>query len=239
MSPDRTLLLVTPRAAWQTIVRQTDTSTAEKLSRVGGTRRVDLSEALDTNDVAAVQYHLPPGAQFPSGLHAHADQSETFLVLTGSVVFETVTSGREHTPPPPEHTPPPGATVRSLPRDQQCHREVTVTAGEAVRFDPGEFQTGHNAADSPASVLAVGAPRETDDVRFPQSCPECDHPTVRLDTAGGLEFDCPNCRATHSPRSCPACEDSQMQFRLDESSVVVRCRSCQATVPDGIEREGR
>ncbi len=225
-------------------MRQTDTSTAEELPRVGGTRRVDFSAALDTDEVAVVQYHLPPEAQLPGGLHAHVDQSETFLVLAGSVVFETITSASEHTPPPehtlpPGHTPSSGATVRSLPRDQQCHREVTVTAGEAVRFDPGEFQTGHNAADSPASVLAVGAPRETDDVRFPQSCPECDHPTVRLDTAGGLEFDCPNCRATHSPRSCPACEDSQMQYRLDESSVVVRCRSCQATVPDGIEREGR
>lgn len=51
--------------------------------------RRDLSDPLDTADVAINHYRLPPGERL-AGLHAHADQEELFVVLGGAVTFETL-----------------------------------------------------------------------------------------------------------------------------------------------------
>jgi len=108
-----------------------------------GSDRRGLSDPLGTTDVAINHYRLGPGEGFPAGLHAHMDQEEVFLVLDGEASFETMDG------------------------------EVTVGSGEAIRFSPGEFQSGRNASGSELTAVAIGAPRETEDVRIPVDCPDC------------------------------------------------------------------
>lgn len=135
------------------------------------TDRRDLTPPLNTSDVAVVHYALAPGERFSGSVHAHMDQEEVFIVLSGEVTFETRSGG------------------------------VSVAAGEAIRFAPGEFQSGHNAGDSEAVALALGAPRDTDDVRIDRipmldkdvSCPDCDHDHMR---AADGRLVCPECGTT-------------------------------------------
>ncbi|WP_435346855.1 cupin domain-containing protein [Haloarchaeobius sp. HRN-SO-5] len=184
-----------------------------------GERR-GLSGPLGTTDVACNHYRIPPGEGFPSGLHAHADQEEVFLVLDGEATFETY--GLE------------GDDLAVEGRDgngqQRLGREVTVSAGEAVRFAPGEFQSGRNDGDDVLVAVALGAPRDSADVRFPLPCPECDHADVRLDPAGGEPaFVCPACDAVRIPEPCPTCGGEDMRVVLDAGlQVAVACRGCGA-----------
>lgn len=167
----------------------------------GGSRR-SLSAALSASDVAINHYRFPPGTGFPGGLHAHADQEEVFVVLAGAATFETLAG------------------------------EVGVRAGEVIRFPPGEFQSGRNDADADADLvaLAVGAPRESEDVRLPFPCPDCGDGDLRLVTGGdGVTFECPGCGAGHVPGPCPDCGGTDLAATLDEvEDPVVRCRDCGA-----------
>jgi len=185
----------------------------------GGTRAV-LGDALGTDNVALNRYRLPPGKGFPSGLHAHYDQAEVFVVLEGEAVFE--------------HLPP----VESWDDDDPTGREVTVAASESVRFAPGEFQTGRNPASADADLvaLALGAPRGTEDVRIPAGCPDCDGRTLRLGTGGdAFTLDCPECTASFTPAPCPDCESHDLGMHLDsDGDPVSRCVDCGSeyeTVP--------
>jgi len=144
------------------------------------TDRRSLTGPLNASNVAVVRYVLDPGERFSGAVHAHADQEELFLVVSGTAVFETEDG------------------------------DVTVDAGEAVRFAPGEFQSGRNASDDPVVAFAIGAPRESDDVRVSRvpvlddadvSCPECGRDDMRLADADGdrnADFVCPDCDATLS-----------------------------------------
>jgi len=124
--------------------------------------RRGLSDPLGATDVAVNHYRLDPGERFSGGLHAHMDQEEIFVVIEGEATFET-----------------PDELVR-------------VSAGEAVRFAPGEFQSGKNNGDE--TVVALGAPRDSEDVRIPQECPECGHDNVRAIPADdGFDLRCPEC----------------------------------------------
>jgi len=107
--------------------------------------RASLSEELGTAAVAINRYRLRPGEGLPGGLHTHLDQEEVFVVLDGTVRFETLAE------------------------------PAVVDAGEAVRFAPGEYQTGANDGDSTAVVLAIGAPNGSDELWVPLDCPGCDH----------------------------------------------------------------
>lgn len=152
-----------------------------------------LANSLDATDLALNRYRIPPGEGFPSGLHAHGDQEEVFVVLSGEATFETLDSEREDA------------------------REVAVGEGEAVRFAPGEYQTGRNGGDAELVALALGAPRETEDVRIPFHCPKCGHGYLRPDADdGGVTLDCPDCGAENVPQGCPDC-GSEMRVALDES----------------------
>ncbi len=95
-----------------------------------------LTDALATEHVAINRYVLAPGERFSGSVHAHMDQEEVFLVLAGEATFET----REE--------------------------EVIVGASEAIRFSPGEFQSGRNDGDRRLEAIAIGAPRDSDDVRI-------------------------------------------------------------------------
>jgi len=163
--------------------------------------RESLSDALGTTDVAIERYRLTPGEGLPSGLHTHLDQEEVFLVLDGTVTFETLSA------------------------------PVVVDAGEAVRFGPGEYQTGANEGESPATVLAIGAPKESEAVRVPLDCPDCGHRGLSPGWVDGeVLLGCPECGAEHRTRGCPECERAEMTVTSGEKEgeTVVVCPDCGA-----------
>jgi len=166
--------------------------------------RQSLADALGTTDVAINRYRLPPGEGLPSGLHAHLDQEEVFVVLDGTVTFET--------PSEP----------------------LVVDAGEAVRFAPGEHQTGRNAGESPATVLAIGAPAESEAVRVPLDCPDCGHRGLSPEWDDGALLVCPDCGGEHRTRGCPACERTEMEVAAgaNDGETVVVCPDCGAERPE-------
>jgi uncharacterized cupin superfamily protein len=169
-----------------------------------------LSEELETEGLAINYYELAPGDGLPGGLHAHMDQEEVFVVLDGEATFETLDG------------------------------DVTVTEGELVRFEPGEFQWGTNASDDRLVVLAVGAPRGTEDVRIPVDCPECGHSSLRLDSGERLAFSCPGCGAERVPRACPSCGRRELRVTAgDGARTRVACRSCGAAYDSPPLRSGR
>lgn len=168
-----------------------------------GIDRHGLSDPLGTTDVAINHYRIAPGEGFPGGLHAHMDQEEVFIVLEGKATYETMAG------------------------------EIVVKAGEAIRFSPGEFQSGKNESDSELVLLALGAPRDTEDIRIPVACPECDHVDMRLVvTEDESTFVCPDCNAERIPQGCPECGRDEMRMVLnEETKPVVACPDC------GLERE--
>ncbi|WP_254272991.1 cupin domain-containing protein [Haloarcula marina] len=102
-----------------------------------------LSSALDTTELAMNYYELAPGETFGLGYHRHPEQEEVFYVQSGTATFETEDG------------------------------DVTVEAGEAVRFAPGEWQLGRNDGDERVVALALGAPREANDTEMVRECPDC------------------------------------------------------------------
>jgi mannose-6-phosphate isomerase-like protein (cupin superfamily) len=188
-----------------------------------GVDRRGLSGPLDTDGVAINRYRIPPGEGFPSGLHTHADQEEVFVVLDGAATFETL-PGRD-----PDGPNGSGAGSRG-PDDPQTDHEVTVAAGEAVRFAPGEYQSGYNRGDDDLVALAIGAPRETTDVRVPVRCPGCGEADFALDAAGDrLAFRCPDCGTERVPATCPDCGSDALTLALDDGgAVVAACDGCGA-----------
>jgi len=128
--------------------------------------RRGLSDPLGTTDLALNRYRLDPGERFSGGMHAHMDQEEVFVILEGEATFETMNG------------------------------EVTVSEAEVIRFAPGEFQSGKNDSDGEVVAFAMGAPRDSEDVRLPQNCPECGHDNVRaIPGDDGFDLQCPDCGA--------------------------------------------
>jgi uncharacterized cupin superfamily protein len=167
-----------------------------------GVLRRQLSEPLRTEAVAVNHYRVPPGEELPSGLHTHCDQEELFLVLAGEAAFETLQAG-----------------------------VVTVEAGAAIRFAPGDYQSGLNDGDVELELVAIGAPKQTVDTRIPFRCPACGGQGLRLDSGpDGLAFICPECGAVHQPAPCPACGADDLRATLNESAApVAACRDCGAS----------
>jgi len=161
--------------------------------------RASVGAALGAEGFALNRYRLPPGKGLPSGLHTHLDQEEVFVVLSGELRFETLEG------------------------------DVTVGEGEAIRFAPGEYQTGANVSESETVVLAVGTPRESEEVRVPLDCPDCGEtglePNWRDDE---VVLDCPACGAGHRTRGCPACDRPEMKVAPDDGGTVVVCPDCGA-----------
>jgi len=128
--------------------------------------RRGLSAPLGTTDLALNRYRLDPGERFSGGMHAHMDQEEVFVIVAGEATFETMDG------------------------------EVTVGEGEVIRFAPGEFQSGKNDSDGEIVAFAMGAPRDSEDVRVPQDCPECGHDNMRaIPGDDGFDLQCPECGA--------------------------------------------
>jgi mannose-6-phosphate isomerase-like protein (cupin superfamily) len=150
-----------------------DEVTAEPHPMGVNTERRPLSDVLGTEHVAIVHYELKPGEQFSAGLHAHHDQEEVFVVLSGTATFEHGERGESST---------------------------TVEGGEAIRFAPGEFQCGRNESDGPVVGLAIAAPgrrHDWDEIESPAPCEECGTVTghgVRAPD-GGMVIYCLDCGA--------------------------------------------
>jgi uncharacterized cupin superfamily protein len=51
--------------------------------------------------------------------------------------------------------------------------EVGVGAGEAVRFEPGEWQRGWNRTDDRVVALAFGAPQDSGETDIERECENC------------------------------------------------------------------
>jgi len=179
-----------------------------------GVERCRLGDSLGTTGLALVRYRLAPGEGLPSGLHAHADQEEVFYVLAGTATFEFL----------------PALVDTGTGTDERSGSELTVRAGEAVRFAPGEFQSGRNGADRPLDLLALAAPRDSTDLRFPVDCPDCAHGELRLAARDdGPRFVCPACATTHRPTPCPNCGGEDLRVELGERTrTTVRCSDCEA-----------
>lgn len=107
-----------------------------------------LTDAIGATDVAINYYELEPGDSFAFAYHSHSVQEELFYVQAGTATFETEDG------------------------------DVSVEAGELIRFGPGEFQRGWNRGDEPVVALAIGAPLEYGDVPKLRHCPECDDETT-------------------------------------------------------------
>lgn len=168
---------------------------------LGACTRHELGEALGTTAVAINFYRIEPGGGLPAGLHAHFDQEEVFIVLAGTAVFETFDGA------------------------------VTLGAGEAIRFAPGEFQSGRNPGETAVELLALGAPKDTEDIRIPCSCPECTAPSLRLSFGDQLTFVCPECAASRVPADCPSCDSPALQIHAagDGTDTETVCQDCGAT----------
>ncbi|WP_306055727.1 cupin domain-containing protein [Natronococcus wangiae] len=107
-----------------------------------------ISRALGTTDLAMNYFELAPGESFGYAYHRHNDQEEVFYLQTGTATFETESG------------------------------EIEVDSGEAIRFAPGEFQLGRNQSDERVAALALGAPRDTEDIEYLLDCSECGERTV-------------------------------------------------------------
>lgn len=108
-----------------------------------------LTDRLGATDVAINHYELAPGESFTISPHAHPEQEEVFLVVDGEVTFET---------------------------DDE---PVVVGADEVLRVPPGTFQLGTNRAEEPATVFALGAPKEyASGGRWQFVCDDCETVTV-------------------------------------------------------------
>jgi uncharacterized cupin superfamily protein len=128
-----------------------------------------LTEPLGVTDLAINYYELEPGDSFAFAYHNHEVQEELFYIQSGTATFET------------ENGP------------------VTVTEGEIIRFDRGEFQRGWNWSDERVRALALGAPLEYGEQRKLQHCSECE-----------AETDC------------------QLERTDDETAVIAYCERCGA-----------
>jgi uncharacterized cupin superfamily protein len=123
-------------------------SLADQESRMGpATASHPLTDVLGLANVAVNYYELDPGDSFAYGFHAHADQEEVFYIQEGTVTFRTQDG------------------------------DVTVDAGELVRFGPGEYQRGVNEHDDRVIALALGAPQDAGATEILRVCEECDAET--------------------------------------------------------------
>ena len=136
----------------------------DEVESAGPTNATRLTDALDAENLAVNYYDLAPGERFSGGMHTHLDQEELFVVTEGEATFET---------PEDDHV---------------------VSAGEAIRFAPGEYQTGVNDGDEPVRAYALGAPRDSEEVRVPQKCSNCGHGSMAFVNADeGPRLECPDC----------------------------------------------
>ncbi|OAQ52426.1 cupin [Natrinema mahii] len=137
--------------------------------------RRPISDALGFTDFAMNYFELEPGESFSGGMHTHHDQEEVFYVQDGTATFDTEEG------------------------------EVIVDAGEVIRFEPGDFQTGYNDTDEQVVGFAFGAPKSKHDWDQLESlvyCQECEEEIghgLELTDEGSFRLTCTECGNTFVP----------------------------------------
>jgi mannose-6-phosphate isomerase-like protein (cupin superfamily) len=112
-------------------------------------QKLEIDEAVDATEFGVNIYQADPGEQIPWGYHRHPDHEELFLVLDGTLKFET-----------PDGSYTVGADeVFFVPRDHS-HRARAV-------------------GDTSTRVIAIGAPKAHDDAIIEEECPNCGEVTRR------------------------------------------------------------
>lgn len=102
-----------------------------------------LTDVLGLTNAAINYYELDPGDSFAFGYHTHENQEEVFYVQAGTVTFRTADG------------------------------PVEVSAGELIRFGPGEYQRGVNEGEDRVRALAIGAPRDAGETEILRECETC------------------------------------------------------------------
>ncbi|MFB6106473.1 MAG: cupin domain-containing protein [Halobacteriaceae archaeon] len=121
---------------------------SEQESRMGPADvEAPLTDVLGLTHSAINYYELDPCESPAYGYHAHESQEEVFYVVEGELTFRT------------------------------AEGDVAVSAGELVRFGPGEYQRGVNEGDDRVRVLAVGAPQEAGETDVRRHCASCEAET--------------------------------------------------------------
>lgn len=146
------------------------------------TVRNSITGAVGAEDVAVTYYELAPGEAFSAGLHTHHDQEEMFYVTAGTATFQVGTE----------------------------REEVLVGSGEAIYFDPGEFQTGINQSDEEVAGLAISAPGHR------HEWSECD-----------ALLDCEEC-GEETRWTCS--EDGSGDWATQDIDIMVTCQECGDTI---------
>lgn len=162
-----------------------------------GQSKHPIGDELGTTALMINHYRIQPGEGLPGGVHAHEQQEEVFVVRAGTATFETLDG------------------------------PVVVGAGEAIRFGPGEFQSGENRGSTTLDVLAIGAPKESGRPLFPFDCPECDADVLQMSESG--QFACTECAFAATPAPCPECGHEELQATVtDPPETAAVCQECGA-----------
>lgn len=131
------------------------------------TAKREVDEALGIDSFGFNVYTVAPGEQIPWGRHYHPRHEEVFYVLEGTLTVET-----------------PSASL-------------VVEAGEAIAIPPGQPNRAHNDSEDVVRLVAVGAPKETDEAVIEERCPSCDEVTERRserrDGGGTVVLFCTGC----------------------------------------------
>lgn len=109
----------------------------------------EVDEAVGATEFGFNVYVADPGQQLPWGSHRHSDHEELMYVVEGTIRVETPDADYE------------------------------VGTGEAFFVPPGGKQRAVATGDTPARVVAVGAPKDSDSATIEERCPECGETTDR------------------------------------------------------------
>lgn len=109
----------------------------------------EIDEVVDSEELGFNVIVAKPGQKLPWGYHHHPNHEEFLYVIEGTVRFETADGERE------------------------------VGENEALFVPPGARQKGVAVGDEPARVVAVGAPKASDEAVLEEPCPDCGERTDR------------------------------------------------------------
>jgi len=118
----------------------------------------EVDEAVGATEFGFNLYVAEPGQRFPWGYHRHPDHEELFYVLKGELEVET----------------PDGV--------------IEVEAGEALFVPPEAPNKAVAVGSTPARVIAVGAPKDSEGAVIAEECPVCGEESGRTYEGNGDDY---------------------------------------------------
>lgn len=132
----------------------------------------EVDEALGIEAFGFNVYTARPGERLPWGYHSHTDHEELVYVIEGRLAVETpATRNGDESEDTADRT------------DESRDGILCVRAGEALFVPPGAPQCARAVGKKPAQVIAIGAPKSTDDAVIAEYCPACEATTDRTHEA--------------------------------------------------------